>query len=201
MRIISLLLLPLILLLSLTSQISADAGQGRFDIQEVDGYKVKLAFVDGDVKVGNNNIHVVIQDAQAQPINGINVNVVAEHYAQSSGSASSSSGGGMNMGGSGPTNSTSVTAPNKTVMAVMKPGMETGAYDSVIELAEGGHWMIKVSFPVPQGQKTADFDFDVKSGSNSFIIWIFAGISALIIVGAVIARRNRRKKVVVEVQA
>lgn len=200
MRIISLLVLSLILFLALAGPVSADTG-GRSEIKDVDGYKVKITFVDGDVKVGNNNIHVVIQDALAQPVNGITVNVVAEHYAESTGSANSSSGGGMNMGGSDTTNSTSVAVPDKTIMAEMKPGMETGSYESAIELAESGHWMIKVSFPVQQGQKTAVFDFDINSGSKSFIIWIFAGISALIIVGAVIARQTRRKKGVVEAQA
>lgn len=196
MRIVSLLVLPLILLLALAGQVSADTGEGRFEIKEVDGYKVKLSFVDGDVQLGPNTLHILILDAQGQPVDGMAVNVVADHYAESAGEVE------MNMDGMKSTSSpTDSATPLKTVKAEMKAGTEPGEYAGEVELAESGHWMVKVMFPVQQIQKSADFDFEIGSGSKSFIIWIFGGISALIIIGAVIARQSRRKKVVVGAQA
>ena len=82
----------------------------------------------------------------------------------------------------------------------MKASMETGEYEGELDLDVTGHWMIKVTFPVRQNEKSADFVEEVKSGSNLPIVLTFGGINAGIIAVAAIARKNHPKKPVLEME-
>lgn len=197
MRTIRILVLTLILLLSLASQVSADSGEGRSEIKEVNGYEVTLSFVDGDAHLGQNNLHVLIHNPQDQPVGDSMVTVIAEQYSEATDEASHAD-SGMDMPGMGGHSKTAsetpvVKTPTQTVKSEMKAGMENGEYQGELNLGVTGHWMIKVNFSADEQEKSADFAVEIKSGSNLPIVLSFAGVNAGIISVAAIVRKNSRK--------
>ncbi len=201
MRIISILILSMILLLSSASQVLADAGEARHEEKEVDGYKVKLTFVEGDVQLGHNKLNIQINDPQGQLVTNALVSVIAELYEEIPTGATSTGNSGMNMD-SDETGTSPPGKPIKTVKADLMAGTNTGEYEGEVELEETGHWMITAIFRLQQQEKSVEFEVDLqKSGPNWYVLSGFFGlIVAFIVIGVLTKRKSTNVPVPEEVR-
>ncbi len=189
-RIIKILVLSLILVLSFANPVLADAGEARHEVKEVDGYKVKLTFVEGDVQLGHNKLNIESKDTQGQVVGDATVTVIAELYRETSENSAKD----MDKHSSGKTSAqkdTSIEAPIRTVKAEMKAGQKIGEYEGAVDLEEAGHWMIKVVFLIQSQEKVAEFVVDVHGAPNS---WVILGSFLGIIVGIITVAAITRKK-------
>lgn len=190
MRIISILILSIVLLLSSASPVLADAGEARHEVKEVDGYKVELTFVEGDMQLGHNKLNIEIKDTQGQAVGDATVTIIAELYRETSENSAKD----MDKHSSGKTSAqkdTSVEAPIRSVKAEMKAGQKIGGYEGEVELEETGHWRIKVVFLIQSQEKVAEFPVDVHGAVNS---WVILGSFLGIIVGIITVAAITRKK-------
>jgi len=189
-RIINILALSLILVLSIAHPVLADADEARHEVKEVDGYKLKLTFVEGDVQLGHNKLNIEIKDTQAQVVGNTTVTVIAELYRETSENSAKD----MDKHSSGKTSAqqdTSIETPIRTVKAEMEAGQKIGEYEGEVELEEAGHWMIKVVFLIQSQERVAEFQVDVHGAPNGWVIlWPSWGINAGIISAAAITRRK-----------
>ncbi len=189
-RLINILALSLILVLSIANPVLADAGEASREVKDVDGYKVKLTFVEGDVQLGHNKLNIEIKDTQGQVVGDATVTVIAELYRETSENSAKD----MDKHSSAKTSAqkgTSIEAPIRTVKAAMKAVQKIGEYEGEVELEETGHWMIKVVFLIQSQEKVAEFVADVHGAPNGWVILSsFLGINVGIISVAAITRRK-----------
>jgi hypothetical protein len=192
LRIISILILSMILLLSSASQVLADTGEARHEEKEVDGYKVKLTFVEGDVQMGHNKLNIQINDPQGQLVTNAGVTIIAELYKEIPTDATSTVNDGMNMG-SAKDSTSPPEKPIKTVKADLMVGTNTGEYEGEVELEESGHWMITAVVRLQQQEKSIEFVVDLqKSGPNWYVLSGFFGLIVAFIVVGVLKKENQR---------
>ena len=197
MKAIRILVLGLILISIFSIRAFADNGV-QYDVKEVDGYKVGLAFPGGMAQMGHNMVNIQIADSQGQMVGNAKVTIVAELYADS---GSSSSGGGMNMnmGGSSAASSSTAEKPMQTMTLDMMPAQQAGQYQGELTLDQAGHWMLTVNSLINNQQKSVEFTEEIsKGGPNMLVISIFAIVIVGIIAAAAITRRRSAKKAVQE---
>lgn len=192
MRTISILIFSIVLLLSSASSVLASGGSGSSEVKEVDGYMVELTLVEGDAQIGHNKLSIEIKDAQGEVVDDATVTVVAELYSETSNNGTGGM-GGMNMGGTtGTEEDTSAEAPIRTASAEMEAGHNIGEYEGEIELAEAGHWMVKVVFLIQSHERVAEFTVEVAGAPRGWVILgAFLGINIGIITVAVIIGKKR----------
>jgi hypothetical protein len=196
LKAIRILVLGLILISIFSIRAFADSGV-NYDVKEVDGYKIGLAFPGGMAQMGHNMVNMQIIDSQGQMVDNAKVTIVAELYADSG----SSSGGGMNMnmGGSSATSSSTPEKPMQTMTLDMMPAQQAGQYQGELTLDQAGHWMLTVNSLINNQQKSVEFTEEIsKGGPNMLVISIFAIVIVGIIAAAAITRRRSAKKAVPE---
>ncbi len=190
LTIIKILLLSLILVLSIANPVLADADEARHEEKVVDGYTVKLTFVEGDVQMGHNEINIRINDPQGQPVTNAMVTVIAELYEESPTDTNSAGNGGMNMSSAQNSSSPSVK-PIETVKAELEAGLNTGEYKGEVDLSQAGHWMITALFKLQQQEKSVEFEIVLqKSGPNWYVLSGFFVLIAAFIVGGILTKRK-----------
>jgi hypothetical protein len=192
LKIISILILSIILLLSSASPVQADAGEARHEEKEVDGYKVKLTFVEGDVQIGHNELNIQINDPQGQLVTNAGVTIIAELYNEIPTGVTSTGNSGMNMG-SDENGTSPPEKPMMTVKADLVAGTNAGEYEGEVELEETGHWMITAVVRLQQQEKSVEFVVDLqKSGPNWYVLSGFFGVIVVIIVVGVLKKRKSK---------
>jgi len=198
LRVISILILSLILILSIANPVLADAGEARHEEQKVDGYDVKLTFVEGDVQMGHNEISIQINDPQGQPVTNASVTVIAELYGESPTDTTSTGNGGMNMG-SAENSASPAEKPIETTKVKLKAGPTAGEYEGEVDLSQAGHWMITAVIKLQQMEKSVEFEVELKkSGPNWYVLSGFFGIIVAFIVGGVLTKRKTNSVPVAE---
>jgi hypothetical protein len=190
------LAISLIIFLSIANLALADGGPHE-EVSKVDGYNVKLNFVEGNPQVGQNKLKVEIKDVLDKPVDNSTVTVIAELYKTTAGTSTQGSGhssGGMDMGEKKDTTTenTSEEILVRTVKADLMPGMEIGKYEGEINLEETGHWMVQVKFLILSRERVAEFPIDIYGAPNSLgILAPFLIINVVIIGVAAITRKKR----------
>ena len=192
LAIIETLVMAAILVLATAYPVLADAGEARHEVKEVDGYKVKLTFVEGDVQVGHNDLNIKITDPQSQPVTDARVTLVTELYKKITSDTPSGGHGGMNMGSPSTTASPQET-PSKTVNTALVAGEHAGEYEGEVDLSQSGHWMISAVFYVQEQEKRVEYLVDLKEvGPNWYVLSVFFGvIGAIITTGAITKRKTK----------
>lgn len=193
-KLVKVLILPLVLALSITNPVLADAGEVPHEEKTVDGYKVELSFAEGEVQFGHNKLHVKISDPQGQLVTNAVVTVIAELYEEVPAGATSAGGGGMNMGS--PDNGTGdAPKPIKTVKEELTAGTDAGEYEGEVDLSQSGHWMITTVFKTQQQEKSVEFEIEVqKGGPNWYVLSGFFGVILAFIVGGIITAKRKSAK-------
>lgn len=198
MRVISILILSLTLILLIANPVLADAGEARHEEKEVDGYKVKLTFVEGDVQIGHNEINIQVNDPQGQLVTNASVTVIAELYEESPTDTTGAGNGGMDMGGAqnsaGP-----AEKPIETTKVELKAGPTAGEFEGEVDLSEAGHWMITAVIKLEQMEKSVEFEVELKkSGPNWYVLSGFFGLILAFVIGGLITKRKSNSVPVVE---
>ena len=172
-------ILSLILTLGLSTAAFAD-GMGNMDMakgteKNANGIKAELTFnKDNKVKTGKNDVMVTLHDNNDKEIEKATVNISAEMD-------KSSDMGGMNMDKSKPIE---VTLENS----------EKGQYMGNINFTDKGKWTVTATATVNGEKKDIKFDVDVASGGpNWVVIGGFIGIVSLIIIVAVVKKKQSSK--------
>ncbi len=181
-----------VLVLAIAYPVLADVGEARHEVKEVDGYRVKLTFVEGDVQVGHNKLNIKVTDPQSAPVTDARVTLITELYKESNAGAPSSGHGAMNMGSTANSTIPTQTA-TKTQKAALMAGEHAGEYEGEVDLGHAGHWMITAIVGLERHEKSVEFLVDLKEvGPNWYILSVFFGvIGAIITTGAITKRRLR----------
>ena len=187
-RVINLLVLSLILVLSIVNPVLADGGPHE-EVNKVDGYRVKLIFVEGDVLLGRNKLKIEIKDVFDQAVGNATVTVIAELYPETS--ENSAKDMNVGMGNASAQKDTSTNASIRTVQAEMKAGQIIGEYEGEVNLEETGRWMIQVGFLILSRKRVAEFPMDLYGVPNS---WIILGSFLAINVGIIALAASKRRK-------
>lgn len=213
----ALLLSTIIFLITLALPVTAlaDGGGGENEFtQTVNGYQVVLVF-EKPATVGDNQIHVQVNDEQNMPVSDANVGVSvvksdAEHNQAeahtntdsqmadmpgmvhdpeppSSGQSEMASMPGMDM--SGASSEAPSTAHDKMVMTSLKAGHESGEYAGEIAIESPGHCIVRVHLTV-QGKLTeVDFPLNIVQPQNGTgILLSFFAVNVVIIAAAVVLK-------------
>lgn len=203
LRVTGIIVLALTLLMSFSNHVVADSG-ARFEEQEVDGYKVKLALPKGGAQIGHNKLNIQLSDAQGQPVGDAEVTVIAELYKEVS---EKKPGGGMDMGSKSDKDKgkdakkAAREAPIRTAEAEIEAGHEKGEYEGEVKLEETGHWMIKVVSRIEGRNEPLTFEFETEvsqKGPNWFVLSGFLGIIVAVIATAAVTRKKSTNAPVAE---
>lgn len=166
------LVLGLLFTLMLSTTVMADSGGTKIE-KNVDGIKVDLVLSSDTVKIGENELTIMLYDEKGQPLENANVKVTADMPGNNMDS--------MNMNNSNPE------------AISFKAGHEKGEYTGNINFSDKGNWTIKTDFTVANQEKMADFDVKVAgSGPNWFIIGGFLGVVVLIVIIAAISKNKKK---------
>lgn len=189
MKIISILILSMILLLSSAGTVLAveeheEAATGFIE-KEIDGYKVKLTFAEGDAKIGHNQLHIQITNPQGQTVTDASVSIIAELYAAPADTGHE----GMDMTGANHSMD-SMGKPVQTVRVNLTAGA-AGEYEGEVELSKAGYWMLNVVIGLQPQMKSVMFPVELgKSGPNWYVLASFLVlIVAIIVVGGLTKRK------------
>ena len=189
MKLISILILSMVLLLSYTVPAMAAVDHeeaASYGEKDIDGYKVKLTFAEGNPQVGHNQLHIKVTDPQGLAVTNASVSIVAELY-----DAPAETGHeGMDMPGADHSME-SMGKPVQTVKVSLTPGV-AGEYEGEVELNKAGSWMLNVVVGLQPQIKSVMFPVDlVKSGPNWYVLSAFFGlIVAIIVVGGLTKRKS-----------
>ena len=216
-RLIILFVIISTLLMSFPETVLADGGEGGVE-QEVNGYHVKLIFVE-PIKIGENQFHIQITDSMGMPITNAEVEVsampaegMAEHNENEEMAAevpstgvmtSNNSMDGMEMAAEDP--STGEMQPNEpaaeehgeeVLTVILEPTMESGEYAGELSFDASGEWMFNVHFTVNGKPTEVEFPIEIARtlGANYAILTGFFGINATAII---VAATLKRKSVVI----
>ena len=212
-RLIVLFVIIATLLMSFPKTVFADGGEGGTE-QEVNGYHVKLIFVEPVIKAGENQFHIQITDTMGMPITNAEVEVSAmpaegmtEHdenaematEAPSTGVMTSNS-DGMNMGSEAP--AAGVMQPNEPAAdehgeevskVMLEPTMESGEYAGELHFDASGEWMFNVHFTVNGETTEVEFPIEISRslGLNYAVLTGFFGFNiAAVSIAAVLKRKS-----------
>ena len=180
-----LLIITLLIVLPLPVPALADEGGGGNEFtQMVNGYQVALVF-EKPASVGDNQIHIRVNDFQNMPISNadVGVSVVKNEMEQPGAEVHTSSDSqmadmpGMDMSG------------EKLVMTTLEAGHENGEYAGKILIETPGHTIVRVHLTV-QGKRTeVDFPLNIAQPQNGFGILLgFFAVNVAIIAAAVILK-------------
>ena len=185
---ISLLMLP---------GMAAAHGGGEKTTVITGGYKVSLDFEE-PAKIGGVPVHVKILNAMGQPVSDAQVIVSASALEQAQGSMDSGAaamGGMHNMAGmEGMAGMHDMAGTNAVATVTLSNELhrKAGDYIGVITVPAAGHWLLNAHFSVDGRMLNADFPVEIAGDySTSYAILAgFAGLNALIIWAAAVAKRN-----------
>lgn len=184
--------LSLIMALSLSifpaGQVLAEEGhEEATNIMEkqVDGYWIKLTFVDGAPKTGNNTVNVQVLDPQGQPVTNAGISIIAELYPNA---PETSDHAGMNM--TDDHDMDSMGKPVQTTKTNLTRIPYSTDFEAKVDL-KAGYWMLNVVVGLETQMKSAMFPVDlVKTGPNWYVLSSFFGlIAGIIIIGGITKRK------------
>ena len=193
MRKTLLLAVPLLLvLLTLPVSALADGGEDEFT-QTVNGYQVTLVF-DEPATVGENQIHVQVDDSQHMPVSNaeieVNVAEAEEDHAEAESAADNDVADMTGMGGTTEQQAEAPSSEHDEVDAVtFEAGHESGEYAGEITIARPGDWAIRVHLTIQGEKMEVDFPLSIanpKSGSG--ILIGFLTLNAVILVAALVLK-------------
>lgn len=166
--------------------------------QQVDGYWIRLTFVDGPGKVGNNTINVQVLDPQGQPVTNAGISIVTELY---SNAPQTSEHAGMNMTGADH-DMGSMGKPLQTTKINLTAIPYSTNFEGNLELSKAGYWMVNVIVGLQPQMKSAMFPLNlVKTGPNWYVLGVFFGLIAAIIIIGGLTKRKATKLPLPEVAA
>jgi hypothetical protein len=189
--------LTLLILSVAPGTVFADGGNSEFT-KSVNGYHVTLVFEE-PVMVGENPIHVRVNDAMDMPVSNADVQVSVvegndEHAEEKSEHTEGEEVASANdtMHGMEAVPEQPVEAPSEAHdemgMVALEAGHESGEYAGEIAIDSAGDWMIRVHLTVPGELTEVDFPLSIaqsKSNSTGILAGFFT-VNAAIIAAAII---------------
>ena len=143
--------------------------------KEADGIKAELTFMDKNVKTGNNDLMVKLNDMNGKPIVGakVKLEVQMDKAKDSMGS--------------------DAMKDVKPQQVDLESSHEEGQYMGKVNFTDEGTWMAKISFTVDGKEKIVEYSVDVaKGGPNWYIIGGFLGFVAIVIIIAAILKKKKK---------
>jgi hypothetical protein len=199
-------------LLTLMLPLSAQADGGEHEsIQTVNGYQVTLSFVE-EPGMGDNQVHIQIQDAMAMPVTDATVEVMVmplqedghteEAEAESHDSLAdqdadqveTSESSHENMSGADQPAPESTEEHDEGQIFLLEPAHEQGEYAGEITIPSAGDWTLAVHLTVQDEAMELEFPFIVKNNAKSRILMGFAGVNFMVLLVAAIQRSKRTSK-------
>jgi hypothetical protein len=155
--------------------------------QQVDGYWIRLTFVNGPAKVGNNTVNVQVMDPNGQPVTNAGISIIAELYGNSPQTGEMA---GMNMTGADH-DMGSVGKPLQTTKVNLTAIPYSTDFEGTLLLSKPGYWMVNVVAGLQPQMKSAMFPLDlVKTGPNWYVVGVLFGLfAAIFFVGGLTKRK------------
>ncbi|GFZ33823.1 hypothetical protein CSC2_43490 [Clostridium zeae] len=158
------------ILISSTAALADEMNMGKATSKSVDGITAELSFKGEEAKTGKDQIMITLHDSNDKEIDNADVTIIAKMPQDDS----------MKMNSNEP-------------ITVKLEKNEKGQYMGYINFTDKGKWTITTNITVQGEKKSIDFDTNVVSGGpNWIIIGGFLGAVALIIIVAVVKKKQAK---------